>query len=110
MPVNGMAKTVKIGRRQYKIRKARISPAHHADCDIVNKEIRLAHDLPYRIEPKILLHEIFHGVFAEYVQYQFTEDEEHVVITALERGLSEFAKHNQAEWIMLAIKLAGRLK
>ena len=99
--------TVKIGKRHYRVRKAKISKSAFADCDTVTKDIRLAHNINGVTEAKKLLHEIMHGIHAEYVKLSFSDSEEHAIINAYERGFSEFAKHNKEAWIMLAIRMAG---
>ena len=99
-------KRVKIGKRHYTVRKARIQKDTFADCDTTTKKIRLAHDIHGAVEAKKLLHEIMHGIHSEYVKLIFSEEEEHAIINAYERGFSEFAKHNKEAWIMLAIRMA----
>lgn len=99
-------KQVKIGRRKYKIRKARINKNDYGDCDKANKEIRLAHDLNSYTQAKTLYHELLHGIFAEYLDGVVSDEIEEKIIRGMERGYSEFAKHNPEAAIMLTIRLA----
>ena len=99
--------TVKIGRRHYRVRKAKIRKNWHSYCDIVKKDICLAHNIKSNIAPSALLHELMHAMFAEYMKTDFSEKEEEEIINAFDRGFSLFAKHNKEAWIMLAIRMAG---
>ena len=97
---------VKIRKRKYTIRKARITRNHYGDCDRDLKEIRLAHDLKSYIQAKTLFHEITHGIFEEYLKDVVSDETEEQITKGIERGFTEFAKNNPEAWIMLAIRLA----
>ena len=98
-------KRVKIGKRHYKVTKKRLAKDTFSDCDTKIKEIRITHDVHPRARARKLLHEIYHGIFAEYLPDVVTDDEEEKIVSGLERGLKDFAINNQAAWLKIAIGL-----
>ena len=98
---------IKIGKRNYKVTKKRISPSARAYCDKTNKEITISHNASPRAYYRYLLHEVLHGIFHEYLKDFLDDKEEEKIILKLERGLREFAQNtdNQVTWIRLMIGL-----
>ena len=95
--------TVKIGKRNYKVVKRRMKCKGYFEDS--SKTIAIRPGMRKIAEAKTLLHEIYHGIFAEYIRDILTDDEEERVIRALERGITEFARHNPEQWLVLANRL-----
>src|SRR3990167_2400658 len=98
-----MATKVKIGKRKYKSRKANLPKNIYGTTS--GHEITIRSGLRGRLEAKTKLHEILHGCVNEYAKEEHEIHVEEDIVYAIEKGVSEFAKHNPEEWIMLAVIL-----
>jgi hypothetical protein len=104
-----LPKKLRIGGRTYKIMswqaKEAATAGKFAECDKVNKIIRVDESWGEVEAAASLLHEILHAVFEEYVMKP--DDDEERTVTTMEKGLIQVIKDNPKLWEYIGESLHG---